>query len=91
MNAIEFLKVVKADELLSQFPVIILTGSDDENDVTKCFKLGAAGYMVKPNDYKELVEIVSTIHKYWTLSKLPDSNLNYQVDSFATPKVAVKQ
>ncbi len=36
-----------------------------------CFSLGAAGYMVKPLDYKELLEIIRTIDLYWTMSRTP--------------------
>lgn len=67
MNTFEFLEVIKADEALKQIPVIILTGSGDENDVTECFRLGAAGYMVKPNEYKKFLELISAIHSYWIL------------------------
>jgi CheY-like chemotaxis protein len=91
MNAVEFLKVIKSDKVLKRIPVIMLTGSGDENDVTECFKLGVVGYMVKPNDYQKLVEMVSTILEYWTLNKLSGSSLDYRVDSFASPRVVVKQ
>jgi CheY-like chemotaxis protein len=91
INALEFLKVIKPDEVLKQIPIIILSGSDDENDVTECFKLGVAGYMVKPNEYKKLLELISDIHRYWTLSELPGSSLDYRVDSFASLRVVVKQ
>ncbi|MBL7107079.1 MAG: response regulator [Phycisphaerae bacterium] len=91
MNAFEFLKVIKTDEVLRQIPIIILSGSDNENEVTECFKLGAAGYMVKPLEYKNLLELIGAIHRYWTLSELPSSSLNYRVDSFDSPRVVVKQ
>ena len=91
MNAFEFLKVIKADDVLKQIPIIILSGSDDENDVAECFKLGVAGYMVKPNEYEKLLELISAIHRYWTLSELPYNSLDYRVDSFALPRVVVKQ
>ena len=91
INALEFLKVIKTDEVLKQIPIIIFSGSDDENDVTECFKLGVAGYMVKPNEYEKLLELISAAHRYWTLSELPSSSLNYRVDSFASPRVVVKQ
>jgi CheY-like chemotaxis protein len=91
MNGFEFLEAVKADDLLSQIPVIVLSGSDTEEDVAKSFKLGAAGYMVKPIDYKNLVEMVRIIHKYWSLSKLPGSCWDYRVDHTTSLRAAVKQ
>lgn len=70
MNGIEFLKIVKADELLKKIPVVVLTTSKEEQDIVKSFKLSVAGYMVKTVDYKKFVEIVRTIDLYWTLSEL---------------------
>lgn len=72
MNGIEFLKVVKADEELRRIPVIVLTTSKDEQDRVDSFNLGVTGYMVKPVDYMQFVEVVKAIYLYWTLSELPD-------------------
>ncbi len=74
MNGLEFLRVVKADDVLSQIPVIVLSGSGIEEDITESFGLGVAGYIVKPTGYKDLIEMVRTIHKYWTLSELPNGD-----------------
>ena len=74
MNGLEFLKVLKADEMLKKIPVTILTISKDEKDIIKGFKLGVAGYMVKPADYEKFVEAIRAIDLYWTLSELPDGN-----------------
>lgn len=71
MNGTEFLKIVKADEMLKKIPVIVLTTSNSEQDIARSFELGAAGYMVKSVDYKHFMETIRTINSYWTLSKLP--------------------
>ena len=72
MNGIEFLKVAKADDVLKSIPVVVLTTSQEEQDVVESFKLSAAGYIVKPVDYKKFVEAMRTIDIYWTLSELPN-------------------
>ena len=72
MNGIEFLKFVKADESLRRIPVVVLTTSKDEQDRVDSFSLGVAGYMVKPVDYMQFVEVVKAIDLYWTLSEMPD-------------------
>jgi len=71
MNGIEFLRVAKQDEDLKRIPVVMLTASNEERDKVECFRLGVAGYMVKPVDYQQFVEVVKTIDLYWTLSELP--------------------
>jgi CheY-like chemotaxis protein len=72
MNGVELLKVVKADDMLKSIPVVVLTTSQEEQDVVESFKLSAAGYIVKPVDYKKFVEAMRTIDVYWTLSELPN-------------------
>lgn len=71
MNGIEFLKVAKQDDLLKRIPVVVLTTSKEEQDKVESFDLGVAGYMIKPVDYMQFVEVVRTINLYWTLSELP--------------------
>ena len=71
VNGIEFLKAIKADKELKKIPVIVLTTSGEERNIVKSFELGAAGYMVKPVDYKKFVEAIRIIHLYWTLNELP--------------------
>ena len=71
MTGLEFLRMVKQDEHLKRIPVIILTTSNDERDKIESFKLGVAGYMVKPVDYHQFVEVIRIIDLYWTLSELP--------------------
>ncbi len=73
MNGTEFMKIVKADEVLRRIPIIVLTTSNSEQDISNSFELGAAGYMVKSVDYKRFMEIIKTIDLYWTLSKLPSN------------------
>lgn len=80
MNGLEFLTAIKAHDALKQIIVIILSGSDDEEDIAESFRLGAAGYMVKPSDYKKLVEMIRAIHAYWTLSELPRESVVSQSD-----------
>ena len=74
MNGIEFLKIAKQEEKLRRIPVVVLTTSEEEQDRVNSFDLGVAGYMVKPVDYKQFVEVVRTIDLYWTLSKLPSGD-----------------
>lgn len=69
MNGIELLAILKQDERLCRIPVIVLTTSNQEQDRLSSFKLSVAGYMIKPVDYRQFVEVVRTIQMYWTLSE----------------------
>lgn len=70
MNGLEFLKIAKADPDLRSIPVIVLTTSKEEQDRVASYDLGVAGYMIKPVDYPQFIEVIRTIHMYWTLSEL---------------------
>jgi CheY-like chemotaxis protein len=74
MNGIEFLKAVKADAVFQHIPVVMLTTSTNDRDIIQSFHLSAAGYMVKPVDYKQFVETMRTIDTYWRLSRMPKAN-----------------
>lgn len=72
MNGIEFLKVLKQDEELRRIPAVVLTTSKGEQDRFESFDLSVAGYMIKPVEYPQFVNVVRSINLYWTLSELPE-------------------
>jgi len=72
INGIEFLTEIKKDSELKKIPVVVLTTSKEEQDKVNSFELGISGYMLKPVDYSQFVEVVRTIDLYWTLSELCD-------------------
>ena len=71
MNGIEFLHVVKNDSKLRCIPVVVLTTSEEQQDKVNSFNLGVAGYMAKPVDYRQFVEVMRSIDAYWTISEMP--------------------
>jgi CheY-like chemotaxis protein len=71
MNGIEFLQVVKHDDQLKRIPVVVLTTSEEQQDKVSSFNLGVAGYMAKPVDYRQFVEVMRSIDAYWTISEMP--------------------
>ncbi|MGE0267080.1 MAG: response regulator [Candidatus Omnitrophota bacterium] len=72
MNGIEFLRALKQEPDLRMIPVVILTTSKEELDRSESFQLGAAGYMIKPVEYQQFLDVIRTIDLYWTLSELPE-------------------
>lgn len=72
MNGIEFLREVKKDTDLRRLPVVVLTTSKGEQDRLDTFDMSVAGYMIKPVEYPQFVDVVRNIRLYWTLSELPE-------------------
>ena len=71
MNGLEFLEALRSDRELAQIPVVVLTTSADERDRAEAYRLGAAGYMVKPVDPAEFKSCVKSFAEYWTRMELP--------------------
>ncbi|HSV27628.1 MAG TPA: response regulator [Sedimentisphaerales bacterium] len=74
MNGLDLLAAVKAEESLRKMPVIMLTTSDADKDISRSYELGAAGYITKPCDYKEFVEAMKTMNLYWSLCRMPNTD-----------------
>jgi CheY-like chemotaxis protein len=73
MGGIEFLREAKGDgPHLRRIPVVVLTTSEEQRDKVESFDLGVAGYMRKPVDYGQFVDMMRTIDAYWTISEIPD-------------------
>lgn len=50
---------------LKRVPVVILTSSNQPDDIDAAYDLGANSYLVKPGDLLVLVELVKALHHYW--------------------------
>ncbi|NJD61529.1 MAG: response regulator [Deltaproteobacteria bacterium] len=61
----EVLEEIKKDPKLKIIPVVVLTTSQDEQDVLKSYKLHANCYITKPVDLTQFMNVVSTIEDFW--------------------------
>ncbi|HEY9650779.1 MAG TPA: response regulator [Coleofasciculaceae cyanobacterium] len=71
MGGIEFLRELRADPELRVLPVIVLTTSNEDKDRVEAYNLNVAGYILKPVTFNNFVEVMATLHKYWSLSEMP--------------------
>lgn len=65
IDGLEVLRRVRADTRTRFVPVVILTSSDEERDVTQSYALGANSYVRKPEDSGEFSAAVSALGHYW--------------------------
>jgi CheY-like chemotaxis protein len=63
----EVLGEVKQDRQLKTIPVVILSTSAAPIDISNCYDLGAAAYMVKPDEFGDLVKLVQKLSDFWSL------------------------
>jgi hypothetical protein len=70
LNGIEFLKIIKNNEVLKQIPIIIFTTSNNHRDISDCYKIGIAGYIIKPLKYDDYLVLVQKTLEYWSCNEL---------------------
>ena len=72
MDGRELLACIKEDGSLRTIPIIVLTTSNAEADIVKCYQLGASCYLCKPGELNEFERLVESINRFWlTQAKLP--------------------
>jgi len=68
----QVLETIKKDAQLRRIPVVILTSSKAERDVTESYDMHANSYIVKPVNMAQLTEVVKSIESFWfNISALP--------------------
>lgn len=74
MTGYEVLEEVKRDPALSMVPVLIMSGSEAEADVTYCYAMGCAAYIVKPGSPETAAKLCEAVERIWfTLGRTPRS------------------
>lgn len=69
MSGLELLRELRADPQLRRNPVVVLTTSDDPVDRDAAFRLGAAGYFVKPAAPGRFRQIMDALRSYWSAAE----------------------
>ena len=64
-NGREVLKDIKTDKILKCIPVIVLTGSDDHNDVIKSYEHHANAYIIKPANLDMFEKYITIFKNFW--------------------------
>lgn len=59
------LEEIKSDPDFRAIPTVILTTSQNEDDIATCYDLGANSYIVKPASYSDLLGVADTLKHYW--------------------------
>lgn len=67
VDGLDVLRRIRSEERTRLLPVVILTSSNEEQDVISGYALGANSYVRKPVDFAEFVEAVRQLGLYWLL------------------------
>jgi len=71
VSGIQVLEKVKSDPDIKSIPVVILTSSNEDPDIKKCYSLGANSYIVKPVDGSNFFSVIKDIGLYWMVLSQP--------------------
>ncbi len=61
----EVLKELKQHEEFKKIPVVIFSTTNNEQEMKRCYELGANSYITKPNSFENLLKTVAALRGYW--------------------------
>jgi len=64
-NGLEVLAEIKSDPKLKRIPVVILTSSKNEDDISQVYNLHGNCYITKPHNLSDLFQVINAIDKFW--------------------------
>lgn len=74
ISGLEVLREIRKRERTQHLPVIVLTSSDDENDIIGAYQSGASSYVRKPVAYDAFDATLVKLSEYWAvLNQSPDA------------------
>lgn len=59
---------IRGEAITRYLPVVVLTSSDEQQDIRACYSAGANSYVRKPVDSEHFAETVERLCRYWLLS-----------------------
>ena len=71
VSGLDVLLQLRAHPTFGQLPVVMLTTSDEDEDVKRAYARGANSYIVKPVSFENFVEIAAQIDLYWLVLNTP--------------------
>ncbi|HWB63246.1 MAG TPA: response regulator [Chitinophagales bacterium] len=71
VNGLEVLARLKSDTNTASIPIVILTSSDEDPDIKRCYQLGANSYIVKPVEFTNFATAIASLGFYWMFLNQP--------------------
>ncbi|MBX3208695.1 MAG: response regulator [Labilithrix sp.] len=71
VSGLDVLRRLKSDERTRSVPVVVLTSSKEDRDLTEAYRLGANSYIVKPVEFANFAKAIETLGVYWMLVNEP--------------------
>ncbi len=65
VDGVQVLRQIKADPRTRNIPVVALTSSNEQRDLSECYRLGLNSYVQKPVNFEEYQKMVKSLSSYW--------------------------
>jgi len=72
MTGVDILTRIKANAHLRGSPVVVLTTTDDQNEVRRCYDLGANAYITKPVNYEGFSNAIRQLGLFFSVIQIPN-------------------
>lgn len=73
MSGLEILEKVKANAHTKRTPVVVLTTTDDEREIQRCYDLGANVYITKPVQYDSFANAIRQLGLFFSVMQVPET------------------
>ena len=74
MTGVDILEKVKSNEHTRRSPVVVLTTTDDQREIQRCYDLGANVYITKPVDYDGFANAIRQLGLFFSVIQVPESD-----------------
>jgi CheY-like chemotaxis protein len=74
MTGVDILEKVKGNEHTRRSPVVVLTTTDDQREIQRCYDLGANVYITKPVDYDGFANAIRQLGLFFSVMQVPESD-----------------
>jgi CheY-like chemotaxis protein len=71
MSGIEILRRVKENDYLKCDPVVVLTTTDDSQEIRRCYELGCNVYITKPVNYESFANAIRQLGLFFSVIQVP--------------------
>ena len=71
MTGVDILAKIKGNMHLKRSPVVVLTTTDDQREIQRCYDLGANVYITKPVDYEGFANAIRQLGLFFSVMQVP--------------------
>lgn len=74
MTGVDILAKIKGNQHLKRMPVVVLTTTDDQREIQRCYDLGANVYITKPVDYEGFANAIRQLGLFFSVMQVPTAD-----------------